>query len=201
MDRPRIDVVAVASSAGGIHALSQILGALPADFQASVVIVQHLDRSHPSLLADILARRTPLNVKQAREGDRLVPGRVLLAPPDHHLLVNPDDTVSLTHTELVHFVRPSADLMFESVAASHRTSALAVILTGSGCDGAMGIRAIKKMGGMVIVQDPKTAQFAGMPDAAILTEQVDLILNLESIAAVICSIVKGDPVHGRRADR
>src|SRR5262245_57566348 len=111
------DVVAMAASAGGMNALSHVLRQLPANFPAAILIVQHLDPRHRSLMADILSRRTPLQVKQAAEGDRLQPATALIAPPNRHLLVNPDGTISLSQSPLVHFLRPSADLLFESVAA------------------------------------------------------------------------------------
>ena len=107
------------------------------------------------------------------------------APPDRHLLVTPDHSVSLTQTELVHFVRPSADLLFESVAASYKERAIAVVLSGSGHDGAMGVRAIKKMGGTVIVQDAKNAEFAGMPEAALATGSADFVLAVDEIAPAL----------------
>jgi two-component system chemotaxis response regulator CheB len=139
------DVVAVAASAGGLKALSLVFSMLPPDFPAAVVVVQHLDPRHRSLMADILSRRTPLQVKQAEEGDRLRPGTVYIAPPDRHLLVNPDGSLSLSQSELVHFVRPSADLLFESMAASYKERSIAVVLTGSGSDGTMGVQAVKKV--------------------------------------------------------
>jgi two-component system, chemotaxis family, protein-glutamate methylesterase/glutaminase len=184
------DVVALASSAGGLNALSQILSVLPADFPAALVVVQHLDPRHRSLMADILSRRTPLTVKQAEEGDLLRAGTVAIAPPDQHLLVNPDGTLSLSHSQMVHFVRPSADLLFESVAASFKDRAIAVVLTGSGSDGAMGVRAIKKMGGTVIAQDAATSEFTGMPSAAIQTGSVDFVLQLDEIAAALVTLVR-----------
>jgi two-component system chemotaxis response regulator CheB len=187
------DVVAVAASAGGLNALSHVLRALPADFSAAVLIVQHLDPRHRSLMASILSRRTPLRVKEAEEGDRLAPATVFIAPPNRHLLVNPDGTLSLSQSELVHFVRPSADLLFESVAASYRDRAIAVVLSGSGSDGAMGVRAVKKTGGTVIVQDEKTSEFAGMPGAAIQTGLVDFILPLDEIPLALVTLVsKGE---------
>lgn len=157
------DVVALAASAGGIGALGAVLEELPENFPASIVVVQHLDPRHRSLMADILRRRTRLTVAQAREGEAMLPAAVYIAPPDRHLLVNPDGTLSLTQSELVHFVRPSADLLFESVAASYRERAIAVVLTGTGSDGSMGVQAIKKMGGTVIAQDQRSSEFGGMP--------------------------------------
>lgn len=186
---PNFDIVAVAASAGGLTALIEVLTDLPADFKAAIVIVQHLDPRHPSLMAEILSRRTVLKVIQASEGDKLTPGSVYIAPPNNHLLVNGDGKVSLSQSEMVHFLRPSADLLFESVAASYQARAIAVILTGTGTDGAMGVEAIKKMGGTVIVQDAKTAEFPGMPAAAIKTGNVDFILPLAEISLALRTLV------------
>jgi len=182
------DVVALAASAGGLNALTHVLAALPPDFPAALVVVQHLDRRHRSVMADILARKCRLPVKEAAEGEHLQAGRAYIAPPDRHLLVTPDHSVSLTQTELVHFVRPSADLLFESVAASYKERAIAVVLSGSGQDGAMGVKAIKKMGGTVIVQDAKNAEFTGMPEAAQATGKADFVLPLDDIAPALSQL-------------
>jgi two-component system chemotaxis response regulator CheB len=192
---PAFDVIALAASAGGLQALSQVLGALPGAFPASLLVVQHLDPRHRSLIGSILARRTPLTVKHAEDGDRLTAATVHIAPPNKHLLANADGSLSLTQTELVHFVRPSADLLFESVAASHKERAIAVVLTGTGSDGTMGVRAIKKMGGTVIAQDETTSEFFGMPRAAIDTGSVDFVLPLKEIApALVMLVTTGEPV-------
>jgi two-component system chemotaxis response regulator CheB len=186
------DIVAIAASAGGLTALGRVLAALPEDFPATIVVVQHLDPRHHSLMAEILSRRTGLQVREAQEGDRLHPHTVYIAPPDYHLLVNPDGTLSLSHSELVHFLRPSADLLFESVAASFKERAIAVVLTGTGSDGAMGIQAIKKMGGTVIAQDEGTSEFFGMPSAAIKTQNVDFILPLDEVAGALVTLMRGE---------
>jgi two-component system chemotaxis response regulator CheB len=183
------DVVALAASAGGVTALGQVLAMLTSQFPAAVVVVQHLDPRHRSLMADILARRTELHVTQAKEGDLLCAGSVYIAPPNRHLLVNPDGTLSLSQTELVHFVRPSADLLFESLAASYRDRAIAVVLTGTGSDGSTGVRAIKKMGGTVIVQDEQSSEFFGMPNAAIKTGDADFVLPLDEIPLALETLV------------
>ena len=182
------DVVALGASAGGLNALTHVLAGLPPDFPAALVVVQHLDPRHRSLMADILARRCSVPVKEAVEGEYLERGRAYIAPPNRHLLVNPDHSLSLTQTELVHFVRPSADLMFESTAASYKERAIAVVLSGSGHDGAMGVRAIKKMGGTVIVQDLRNAEFTGMPEAALATGVADFVLPLDDIAPALAKL-------------
>jgi two-component system, chemotaxis family, protein-glutamate methylesterase/glutaminase len=191
----QFDIVAMVSSAGGLAAVRHILEHLPADFPASIVIVQHLDPRHRSLMAGILSRYTKLIVKQAEECDRLLPGHVWLAPPDRHLLVNPDRSLSLSQSELVHFLRPSGDLLFESVAASYKDRVIAVVLTGTGSDGSMGVRGIKKMGGTVIVQHPENAEFSGMPEAAIATQLVDFILPLDDIAGALVTLVGNRTTH------
>jgi two-component system chemotaxis response regulator CheB len=187
------DVVAVASSAGGLNALTEVLSRLPGDFQAAIAVVQHLDRRHRSLVADILSRRTRLSVKEAEAGEKLQAGTVCIAPPNRHLLVNSDARLVLADSELVHFLRPSADLLFESVAASFRDRAIGVVLSGTGKDAAMGVTAIKSMGGTVIAQDPRTAEFPGMPEKAVATGNVDFVLPLYEIAdALVTLIMKGD---------
>jgi len=191
-DRP-FQIIALAASAGGLNALSRILGALPATLPTPLVVVHHLDPRHRSLIAEILSRRTKLQVQEAKEGDHLRAHTVFVAPPDYHLLVNPDGTLSLSHSELVHFLRPSADLLFGSVAASFKERTIAVILSGTGADGALGLRAIKTMGGTVIAQDEATSEFSGMPSAAIKTKLVDFVLPLDQIADALVTLVGGVP--------
>lgn len=186
------EVVGIAASAGGLAALGQVLDELPADFPAPIAVVQHLDPRHRSLMAQILARRTALQVKQAQQDDRLEPGWVYIAPPDHHLLVNHDGLIYLSQSEPVHFVRPSADLLFESLAVSYGECVIAVVLTGSGSDGEMGVKAVKEKGGTVIAQDEHSAEYFGMPGAAIATKCVDFVLSLDEIApALVTLVMKG----------
>jgi two-component system, chemotaxis family, protein-glutamate methylesterase/glutaminase len=186
---PRFQVVALAASAGGVGALSAVLGALPASLPVPVLVVQHLDRRHETIIAEVLQRRTPLVVTLAHDDQQAHPGTVYVAPPNRHLLSQRDGTLTLTATELVHFVRPSADLLFESVAGAYGDRAIAVVLTGSGSDGAMGIRAIHDRGGTVIVQDPASADFTGMPRAAVETGDTDFVLPLDEIGPVVCQLV------------
>jgi two-component system, chemotaxis family, protein-glutamate methylesterase/glutaminase len=189
------DIVAVAASAGGLNAVSEILSTLPATFSAAIAIVQHLSARHPSVMAEILSRRTALKVKQAEDGDRLAPGTVYIAAPDRHLLVN-NGTLSLSYAESVRFLRPCADLLFESVALNYKERAIALVLSGTGNDGSIGVEYIKKMGGTVIAQDEKTAEFFGMPSAAIQTGNVDLILPIEEISNALMTLVMGNGASG-----
>src|SRR5437588_3177366 len=190
---PAFEIVAVASSAGGLAALTSVLSGLPRGFPAAVVLVQHLDPRHKTLLADMLGRRTELRVKMAEEGDHLTGGSVFIAPPNYHLLVNPGGSLSLSQSELIHFLRPSADILFESVAASFSARAIAVVLSGTGSDGARGVQAIKETGGTVIAQDEDTSEFFGMPSAAIGTGSVDIVLPLALIAPALVGLVQLPP--------
>ena len=183
------DAVLVAASAGGLNALTSLLSELPADFSASVAIVQHIEPHHRSMLAEILGRSCALPVTQAEDGQPFRGGVVHVAPPDHHLLVNADGSLSLTRTELVHFVRPSADLLFESGAASFGNRAIGIVLTGTGSDGSLGVEAIKRRGGTVIAQDEATSDFFGMPGAAIEAGAVDFVLPLGQIPDALISLV------------
>jgi two-component system, chemotaxis family, protein-glutamate methylesterase/glutaminase len=191
-ERP-FGIVAIAASAGGVTALGRVLGGLPAGFPVPVVVVQHLDRRHKTIIASVLERRAQMPVSLAEDRERAQPGRIYVAPPDYHLLVGTGRTLTLTSSELVHFVRPSADLLFESVAATYGPQAIACVLTGSGSDGAMGVSAIKSRGGTVIVEDPDLAEFKGMPQAAVAAGAADFILPLDEIATVICGLVKVSP--------
>ncbi|MEJ7582689.1 MAG: chemotaxis protein CheB [Acidimicrobiales bacterium] len=188
-NQPAFDAVAIAASAGGVSALGRLASGLSADFGAAVLVVQHIDPRRPSLMAQILARQTTLVVSQAADGDQLQPGRMYVALPDRHLLATTDHTCALSRSALVHFVRPSADLLFESMAEAYRERSIAVVLTGTGRDGSMGLRAVKEAGGKVIVQDEATSEFFGMPSAAIETGDVDLVLALDAIAPTLVELV------------
>jgi two-component system chemotaxis response regulator CheB len=184
------DIVLMAASAGGLSAISAVLAALPAGFPIPVVIVQHLDPRHVSLMAEILRRRTALRVEDATAGATAEAGTVYIAPPDEHLLVDPDGRLRLSHADPVHFVRPSADLLFESGAESFPGRAIGVVLSGTGSDANMGVRALERTGGTVIAQDPDTAEFAGMPQAAVATGGVDFVLKLEEIGPALVELVE-----------
>jgi two-component system chemotaxis response regulator CheB len=180
--------VAIAASAGGVQALLEVVRGLPADFGAAVAIVQHLDQSFVSHLAEILARAAAMPVVQATEAGLLRPGAIVVAPPGAHLVVGPGGALTLEASPRVHHVRPAADRLFASVAASFGARAAAVVLTGTGRDGADGVTAIKRMGGRVVVQDEATSAYFGMPGAAIGTGDVDHVLPLGAIAGCLVEI-------------
>ena len=186
----RFDVVAIGSSAGGLQALTKVLAPLTADFPASILIVQHLDPHHKSMMSDLLSHKTRLRVKQAEHGEVLLPGVAYIAPPDGHLLAGPGK-VQLAHSQLVHYSRPSIDLLFESVAGTYGSRSIAVVLSGSNRDGSAGIRAVKEAGGTTIAQEPGSAEFEVMPSAAIRTGTIDLVLDLQDIGPTLVELCTG----------
>lgn len=171
-----------------MQALRTIIAALPADLQAAVFVVLHLDPNGRSLLPRLLAAATALRVRDVRDEGLVEGGTVYVAVPDRHLLVS-DGRVRLAVSEPVHHVRPSVDRLFESVALAWLTAAVGVVLTGTGSDGASGIAAIKRGGGCTIVQDPSDAEYPSMPRAAIATGFVDAVLPLAAIGPAVAKAV------------
>jgi two-component system chemotaxis response regulator CheB len=187
-------VIAMAASAGGLKALSVILGGLPANFPAAIAIVMHLSPAHKSILAEILNGRTQLVVKQAQTGDILRRGTVFVAPPNHHLMVAKGGRLKLSSpdAEKVHYARPSAEPLFASVAEVYKRRAIAVVLTGGDGDGSFGVQIIKEWGGHVIAQDRPTSQDFSMPETSIKTGDVDYILPLDRIAPMLIELTGGE---------
>lgn len=175
----------------------EVLRGFSGDLPSSVLVVQHLDRRHKSVIADLLGRKTAIPVKLAEHGERMLPGIVYIAPPDEHLLAGPGK-LQLAHSQLVNFLRPSIDLLFESVAGTYGSHCIGVVLSGTGKDGSAGIRAIKQAGGVTLAQDPTRCEFCSMPQAAVATGCVDFILPLETLGARLTSLCNGTGDHGRR---
>jgi len=189
--------VAIGASAGGLRALKTIIGALPVDLPAAVFVVLHLDPKVRSFLPTLLAASTALRVADVRDEGRVESGSLYVGVPDRHLLVA-DGRVRLGVSAPVHFVRPAVDRLFESVALGWLTTAVGVVLTGNGVDGASGIAAIKRGGGSTMVQDPSDADFPSMPRAAIATGLVDSVLPIGAIGAAVVRAVAA-AVAGRAA--
>lgn len=186
---PRATVV-VASSAGGIEGLEALLGGLGADFPAPVLVAHHLRRARETYIVPILSRRTTLTVKLAEDGEFPEPGTVYIAPPDHHLCVHVGGNLALSQEPPVNQSRPAADPLFESAAKKYGPLLIACVLTGADGDGARGVEAVKSGGGTIIVEDPATAKFHGMPKSAIETGQVDFVLDAEDIPSCLHLLVR-----------
>ncbi len=174
------DIIVIGTSAGGLRALGAILGALPADIEAAVLIVQHLAADRPSLLPQILADFSPLPISHALDGEPIQKGKIYIAPPDYHLLVN-QDLVRVVHGPKENRFRPSIDALFRSAARAYGSRVVGVILTGYLDDGTVGLQAIKKRGGEAIVQDPDEAEYPSMAKSALRYVNVDYCLPLADI--------------------
>ena len=183
--RRRIDVVAIGSSTGGPDALGKIIGALPAGAPVPILIVQHITVGFHQGLVDWLNNITPLTVRLGEEGHRPVPGEVILAPGEHHMSVDGMKRIKLTAESPVRGHRPSATHLFRSVTKVYGASALGVILTGMGDDGADGLVELRRAGGWVIGQDEATCVVYGMPREAAARGAVTEVLPLPEIAGAI----------------
>jgi len=188
-----IELVAIGASWGGLGALQEILRALPGDFAASIVIAQHRSaRSDDMILQSLLRHSSPLAVRDAEDKDGLVPGCVLIAPPDYHLLVEPG-TVALSCEAPVSFSRPSIDVLFESAAVAYGKRLVAVVLTGANADGAAGLAEVHRRGGVALVQDPQTAERPEMPLAALRAVPDAEVVALDRLGARLHEIVGSAP--------
>src|ERR687886_713200 len=181
-------LVVVGASAGGIDALCTLVATLPREFPAPLVIAQHLDPGRPSHLAQILARRSTLPVQQVTGHAPLENGVVFVVPANHHVEIT-DHAISLRTRDGGRSM-PSVDLLLTTAAPVFGENLIGVILTGTGSDGAAGARAVKEAGGMVVIQNPHTAQFAGMP-AAIAPPLVDVVADLEAIGSLLHDLLTG----------
>lgn len=183
-----VRAVVIGASAGGVAALFQVLGALPSAFAIPVLCVLHLPDDRHSQLAGVLQRRLHRPVCEARDKERISSGQIYVAGPGYHLSVERDLTLSLSQEEPVHFSRPAIDLLFISAADAYGDSLLGVLLTGANEDGARGLAYIKNNGGRTIVQDPRDAQVALMPEAALALHQPDHILTLSGIGQLLATL-------------
>ena len=183
--RDRVEAVVIGASAGGVEALSQILPALPPSFRPALFIVLHLPRERPSLLVDIYATRCTLPVREADDKEPVEPGTVYFAPPDYHMLVERSRQIALSTDEPVHFSRPSIDVLFESAADAYGDRLLGVILTGANEDGAAGLHAVHRAGGVTVVQQPDSAQVPLMVVSALQRNPADFVLSLPELAQLL----------------
>jgi two-component system chemotaxis response regulator CheB len=185
----RVQLVAVGASWGGLHAVETVLGCLPADFGAAVVIAQHRQNDgRDGVLEHLLDACCALDVCEAEDKQELRPGAVVVAPADYHLQVE-RGLVSLSVDEPLHYSRPSIDILLGSAADSYGDRVAGVVLTGANADGAVGLAKIAARGGIAIVQDPDTAERREMPDAALCSTPEARVLDLAQIGAALVELV------------
>ena len=183
------EIVGVGASLGGLDALETLFGALPPDFACPIVLVQHRMPQVEGLLVELLQGYSTRRVVEPEDKDPIEPGHIYLAPPNYHLLVE-RGFFSLSVDPPVNFARPSIDVLFESLADSYGRGALGVVLTGSNKDGASGAAAIKRAGGRVLVQDPRTAESPVAPLAVLDATEVDAVLDLKRMAERIAHLAR-----------
>jgi two-component system chemotaxis response regulator CheB len=187
-----IQALVIGTSYGGLDALKAILPILPADFSVPVLVVLHIgDNSNDSFI-NFLNGICKLNVKEAEEKLAIQPGTIYFAPPNYHMLVENDASISLSTDPKVHHSRPSIDVLFESAAWKFKNNLLGVILTGLNQDGAEGLQFIKELGGIAIVETPENALASIMPMSSVQLAQPDYILNLDEIANKIIELVSNN---------
>ena len=182
------EAIVMGVSSGGMNAMKVMFSLLPKEFNTPIIIVQHISSQSENLWIRLLNDKSNLYIKEADEKESIENGKVYIAPPNYHLLIERDKTFSLTIDERVNYARPSIDVLFESAAEAYKNKLIGVILTGSNNDGTNGLKRIKEYGGLTIVQDPATAESSYMPASAIAVVQMDYILTLENIIKLLIKI-------------
>jgi two-component system, chemotaxis family, protein-glutamate methylesterase/glutaminase len=189
MDETASTVVVVGASAGGVGAVMELAGGLPADLDAAICVVLHLPAGTESRLAEIISRAGPLRAVQAHDGEPLTSGRVYVAPPDRHLIVR-DQRAAVVRGPHENGLRPSIDVLFRSAALAYGRRAVAVVLSGTRDDGVAGASAVGARGGCVFVQSPDDAVFPEMPREAVSRDHPDRVLPLAELATAITEAVR-----------
>ena len=182
------EAIVLGVSAGGLKALTTLFTNIKDSFKIPILLVQHMHAGSDDYLARYLASICKLTVKEADEKERIKNKTVYIAPANYHLMIEDDKTLSLTIDQKVNYSRPSIDVLFESAVDVYNDKLIGVILTGANDDGARGMEQIKKAGGLTIIQNPKTAEVASMPEAVTKRIKPDHILELEAIAKLLNSI-------------
>lgn len=183
------EAVVIGASTGGPQALLEIIQLVPKDLSIPIFIVQHMPKGFTTSFAERLNNHSTRPVVEARNGEKIEPGKIYLAPGDYHMLID-GDTIQLTQSEKVNRVRPAVDLLFESAAEKYQSKLLGIILTGMGKDGTYGMQKIKEAGGHTIVQDEASSIVYGMPGSAVAAGVVDLIEDIEKIGKILYEVAK-----------
>ena len=185
---PSHDILVIGASAGGVEALSELVKGFPRDIPASIFVVIHLPAHSTSVLPKILARNGILPSLNPSDGDRIQPGHIYVAPPDQHMLIK-RGRIRVVHGPRENGSRPSIDPLFRTAARAYGKRVIGIVLSGVLDDGTAGLIAIKKQGGIAIVQDPSEAAYPAMPESAIAHNNVDHILRVSDMASVVERLV------------
>jgi two-component system, chemotaxis family, CheB/CheR fusion protein len=182
-------IVGIGASAGGLDAVTQLLQALPIDSGLAFILVQHLDPTRESVLAELLSRVTRMPVQQVQDGTPVAPKQVYIAPPPADVVIT-NRVVKLLPRSVARGLHTPIDRFFRSLAEDQGPQAIGIVLSGSGSDGALGLQAIKEHGGLTLVQDERTASFAGMPHSAIMHGSIDVIGAPDRLAQELMQIAR-----------
>ncbi len=186
----KYSAVVIGTSSGGMNALKAILPELPVNFNIPIIIVQHIGASSESYWIELLNNMCQLNIKEADEKEKIEKGHIYVAPPNYHLLIEENETLSLSIDKRVNYARPSIDVLFESAADAYREKLIGVLLTGSNNDGALGMKKINALGGLTIAENPQTAASSYMPLAAIAATEINYVLSLKEISDLLIKLSK-----------
>jgi two-component system chemotaxis response regulator CheB len=186
------DIITIGASGGGVEALSRLCAGLPPDLPAAVFVVLHIG-SRSSTLPRILSSSGPLRARHPEDGEPILPSRIYVAPPDRHLLLE-QDCIRLSHGAKENYTRPAIDPLFRSAALAHGSRVVGVVLTGHLDDGTAGLQAIKRRGGLAMVQHPDEAEAKGMPLSALAHVEIDVCAGIDALALAVSDAA------GRRVD-
>src|SRR3954469_11989031 len=185
---PRIELIVVCASAGGVQALQALARSLPADFEFPVLVVLHIPRDRPSSVPSLLDAQCALPVREADDKQPIERGTVTFAPSDYHLLVEDRSSVALSIDPPVLYSRPAIDVLFESAAAVFGDAVLAILLTGASSDGSDGVDAVRRAGGRAWIQSPDDAIASVMPASAIARAGADAVLGLDELCLRVAGL-------------
>ncbi len=188
MDRRHYNAIVIGTSAGGIDALEIVLAQLPDSFVIPIMIVLHRAKRGNNFICAHFSDFCSSNVKEVEDKEMIKQGCVYVAPPDYHMMVEMDKTLSLSVDPRVNFSRPSVDVLFGTAAEVYKESLVGVIMTGANIDGSMGLKKVKQLGGLAVVQNPETAVAQMMPLSAIAATEVDHILTVEDIGMLLAGL-------------
>ena len=203
-DNGNYAVVGIGASAGGLEAFSKLVDGLPPQSGMAFILVQHLDPTHESMMVELLASHTLMNVRQATDGMQVAPDHLYLIPPGTYLSVD-RGRLHLSQPKARHGARLPFDFLLHSLAEEYGSRTIAVVLSGTGADGSLALKAIKEKGGLVVAQEPVKSAYDGMPRGAIMTGTVDLVLPVTEIADALVTYCRrmnlpGEP-NGAGPDR
>lgn len=186
----RYEAIAIGASAGGLNAFKAILPALKEAFPLPILIVQHISPQSDNYMTVHLDKLCKIRVKESEEKEKITAGNAYFSPPNFHMLIEEDRSISFSVENKVNYARPSIDVMFETAAYAYTSGLIGIILTGANNDGAAGLKKIQELGGLTIVQEPEDAEVDTMPRSALKIMQPDQIIKLNEIAVYLNNLIK-----------